>query len=186
MRAVKGFASCGWCKMSRAIENAHRFLPHCVSARCRSVFTAPRTVFIWISLLTRAFAAPCSRGCARGTVVPVVRGQNLSIRIGAQQRAASYLAPLCLSSAARTACPSGLRGQTQVLLAQAAWVQIPLLSCRVSARRCAIVAAVVTEAVCAGCHCTSCSPQLRCQTLGGPLIKHVRIRNHVSGDRTQP
>ena len=30
----------------------------------------------------------------------------------------------------KTACPSGLRGQTQVLLAQAAWVQIPLLSYR--------------------------------------------------------
>ena len=67
-----------------------------------------------------------------------------------------------------TACPSGLRGQTQVLLAQAAWVQIPLLSCRVSARRCAIVAAVVTEAVCAGCHCIGGSPQLWCQTIGGP------------------
>ena len=44
-------------------------------------------MFILISLLTRAFAAPCSRGCARGTVMPVVRGQNLSTRIGAQLRA---------------------------------------------------------------------------------------------------
>ena len=34
----------------------------------------------------------------------------------------------CLSRNSRTLCPSGLRGWTQVPLAQAAWVQIPQVS----------------------------------------------------------
>ena len=34
----------------------------------------------------------------------------------------------CFSKGSKTVCPSGLRGWTQVPLAQAAWVQIPQLS----------------------------------------------------------
>ena len=82
-----------------------------------------------------------TRVCAHAWALACVKGPRLCASVAPMRAFVGWPARLldceslrkCGNAArqccvCRTACPSGLRGQTQVLLAQAAWVQIPLLS----------------------------------------------------------